>query len=83
MGEAKRKKPAPMPTAQAVAESGGALTTRFFTCGSRDIRRVRDPDPDLLAAYSIVNGDLAVCQGRRAIVFVHGYNVTAKESERS
>ena len=83
MGEAKRKRPSPMPSSEAVSRIVEALDVLFIACGCRDTRRVHDPDPELLGNFAVVDGDLSVCDGRKVILFVHGYNVTTSEALKS
>lgn len=83
MGEAQRKRPSPMSSKEAVQNCAASLNVRFIACGSRDTRRVHDPDPDLLVNFAVVDGDLSVCGGRRVVLFVHGYNVTTNEALKS
>ena len=83
MGEAKRKSPAPMPDADEVQKIANTLRTRFVVAGSRDVRRVRNPDVAMLRSYRVVGGDLTSCKDRKTVVFVHGYNVTTNEALRS
>lgn len=79
MGQAKRKTPDAMPTAEMVAQANQGLQSPMLVAGSRGDKRLRNPDYAVHALYGTV-GDLPNVGGKHIILFVHGYNVNRREA---
>ncbi len=84
MGQAKRRKPDPMPKPAAAATASKKLTVPMIVTGSRGTRRLADADFDIHSVYHVAaaepNAALDTVADKHTIIHVHGYNVTARQS---
>lgn len=79
MGDARRKTPDRMPSADAVRKATAELPKPFLVSGNRGNSSVKNRKPSF-EIHSVLDAaaeDLAKCHARHVIVLVHGYNVTA------
>jgi pimeloyl-ACP methyl ester carboxylesterase len=70
--------PDPMPSEADVAAKSDIGGKRYLVTGSRADTRSENAEPDFKyhGIYDTVGSDLAPAEGKHAVVYVHGYNVT-------
>jgi hypothetical protein len=82
MGEAKRHSPDPMPSDARADEAAMKPPRRLFVAGARGTKRTKDPVPEVHMSFRTAGAPPPPAQvkDRHAIIFVHGYNVSAAQS---
>ncbi len=82
MGEAKRRTPGTMPNQNAINRVTAKIDKPFLVAGSRGTKSAknRKPDFDVHSVLDLAGGNFDECNGKHAVIFVHGYNVDRKEA---